>query len=193
MKGFRFSRGCVPRPKVSWEPYVLWRPETEIETENRARGISPNMFWGCCPGCFDEKADEMCEVKALPLYRSNFKRNDCIQKNRDAYGDTMKNRGKSTGTNCSEVNVSSQGVVLGFELPNGTTTGVTCFQRPLGMQYSKSLPVTVTMVHQESHAAQLGIEEGWRLRYVGEEDMVDRSFAYVLGTLCKTTSHLPFV
>mmetsp|Transcript_7958 Transcript_7958/g.21946 ORF Transcript_7958/g.21946 Transcript_7958/m.21946 type:complete len:130 (-) Transcript_7958:175-564(-) len=84
-------------------------------------------------------------------------------------------------------------LTLTFEKPNGLSTQVNCTQRPLGMKYTKAVPLTVTGVHVHGHAHDLGIESGWKLRRIGESDLVGLSSDRVIGLLSEKANLLPFV
>lgn len=82
-------------------------------------------------------------------------------------------------------------MVLVFEKPDGLSKQVTCTQRPLGMKFTKGAPLTVTEVHANGHAHDLGIERGWKLRCICEEDLLGKGSEFVIGTLSQRTHLLP--
>uniref|UniRef100_A0A7S1FBC2 Uncharacterized protein n=1 Tax=Noctiluca scintillans TaxID=2966 RepID=A0A7S1FBC2_NOCSC len=89
--------------------------------------------------------------------------------------------------------VDPPNVILAFEKPDGTSKQVTCTQRPLGMKYTKAVPLTVTGVHVHGHAHDLGIETGWKLMRIGETDLAGESSEVVVGILSEKTNSLPCV
>lgn len=92
-------------------------------------------------------------------------------------------------------------LVLGFEVLDGTIKEVTCtvrplgivFMRPLGMKRSthgKPVPLTVMEVVKASHAEDLGVKKGWKLRFIGKQDMFGKSYESTYEALCKSASVL---
>eukprot|EP00450_Noctiluca_scintillans_P000808 CAMPEP_0194488474 /NCGR_PEP_ID=MMETSP0253-20130528/8387_1 /TAXON_ID=2966 /ORGANISM="Noctiluca scintillans" /LENGTH=124 /DNA_ID=CAMNT_0039328845 /DNA_START=71 /DNA_END=445 /DNA_ORIENTATION=- len=84
-------------------------------------------------------------------------------------------------------------MLLTFELPNGSITEVAFSERPLGMKFTPSVPLTVTEVKQTGQASKLGIKDGWMLICVDSEAMNGKSSEYVIGVLCKKASVLPLL
>mmetsp|Transcript_29617 Transcript_29617/g.78437 ORF Transcript_29617/g.78437 Transcript_29617/m.78437 type:complete len:118 (-) Transcript_29617:405-758(-) len=85
------------------------------------------------------------------------------------------------------------GLVLGFECPDGSIREVVVASRPFGIHYSDSVPITVTEVLPQSDADDLGVKRGWSLRTIGGEDLDGKSTSYVLTVLLQNRSVLPFI
>merc|ERR1712032_1355943 len=60
---------------------------------------------------------------------------------------------------------------LEFETRLGTTKTVYMSRGPLGVQFSKSAPITISSVKDSSHAQILGIEKGWLVTKIGDADV----------------------
>jgi len=84
-------------------------------------------------------------------------------------------------------------LVLGFELPDGTPKHVVSSQRPMGLKYSKTTPLTVTDVNTFGHAKDLGVKKGWKLRFIDEEDVSGRDGDFIRALLCKRANILPLL
>ena len=87
----------------------------------------------------------------------------------------------------------SETMSLGFELPTGTTKEVVFSERPLGMKFTPSVPLTVTEVRPTGQANKLGVQHGWMLTSVDNETMDGQTSEYVIGILCKKASVLPLL
>lgn len=88
---------------------------------------------------------------------------------------------------------SKPAMTLGFELPDGTVQSVVFNERPLGMRFTASVPLTVTDVCQTGKAFDLGVQNGWKLRSIDGEDMVGQASEIVICSFCKKASYLPLV
>uniref|UniRef100_A0A7S1B018 PDZ domain-containing protein n=1 Tax=Noctiluca scintillans TaxID=2966 RepID=A0A7S1B018_NOCSC len=84
-------------------------------------------------------------------------------------------------------------VVIGFVTPDGEHREVTLSQRPLGMNTTKSPPFTVTAVRNHSHAHDLGIRTGWKLRHIDGEDIFGKTAVDVQMIFNTKTTTLPEV
>mmetsp|Transcript_5140 Transcript_5140/g.14396 ORF Transcript_5140/g.14396 Transcript_5140/m.14396 type:complete len:157 (-) Transcript_5140:159-629(-) len=91
----------------------------------------------------------------------------------------------------SAVSLFEASVTIGFETPEGVMRPLAFTRRPLGLKYTKTFPITVTDVQPQSHAEDLGVLSGWKLREIGGE-AVRCLHGDVHETLCKKTSILPF-
>uniref|UniRef100_A0A7S1B1B5 Uncharacterized protein n=1 Tax=Noctiluca scintillans TaxID=2966 RepID=A0A7S1B1B5_NOCSC len=81
-------------------------------------------------------------------------------------------------------------MTLVFETGSGTTARVTFSERPIGLKYTKSIPLTVTEVNTDSHAHDLGVQVGWKLKEVGT---VKVDSADACGTLARKSALLPLM
>lgn len=80
---------------------------------------------------------------------------------------------------------------LMFELPCGETREVVCFERPIGLKYTKTHPVVVTEVIGSSHAEELGVKKGWALKKIDDKDLEGKDLEYIYETLYESTRFLP--
>lgn len=69
---------------------------------------------------------------------------------------------------------------LAIKFDKGT---VTATKKPLGCTFSMTTPVTVSASRPGCHAAELGIQAGWVLTAVGDEDISAMTAADALGKL----------
>jgi len=84
-------------------------------------------------------------------------------------------------------------VVVRFELPSGEEKDVTFFERPFGLRYAQSMPLTVSEVMSGSHAESVGVRLGWRVRKIGDVELRDQDFDRACQALQVTSKHLPLV
>jgi len=77
------------------------------------------------------------------------------------------------------------GLVLGFRLADGSERSLPFGSRrpPLGMDFTKTEPVTVKRVRKGSPAEELGVEVGWQVYCVNANCMEGRSAADVFLTM----------
>ncbi|CAJ1434011.1 unnamed protein product, partial [Effrenium voratum] len=68
---------------------------------------------------------------------------------------------------------SNPAVTVHFRLPDGSTKEVVFKQRPWGIDFTKSVPVTVKRVRSNSHAGLLGVQVDWVALKVGGNEMPD--------------------
>merc|ERR1719350_1171315 len=90
----------------------------------------------------------------------------------------------------SNVGEETGELILGFETPDGAFKEVKFRYRPLGLKHSNSVPVTVIDVSLGSPAAELGVQPGWRIKHIANEDMSGRDFLYVFQSIFKKASAL---
>lgn len=61
----------------------------------------------------------------------------------------------------------------------------------MGMMFSKAAPLTVTHVHNNDHAHDLGIQVGWVLKFVNDTDLSGKSGDEARAVLFLEASQLP--
>jgi len=92
-------------------------------------------------------------------------------------------------------------VSLSFETVEGAVKEVVVTHRPLGIDflrplgansYKRPIPLTVQEVARASHAHDLGIRKGWKLRRIDGQDMLGESYEAVFESLFKKTSLLEY-
>ena len=69
-----------------------------------------------------------------------------------------------------------QRMVVTFETRSGKLKHVSVTQRPLGFKYTKTVPLTVVEVGKGSHASDLGIKHGWKVKLVNNEDITGKTY-----------------
>jgi len=84
-------------------------------------------------------------------------------------------------------------VVLRFELPNGEEKEVEFSERPLGLRYAPTMPLTIMEVIGQSHADFLGVKDGWVVKQIGAFDLTSKTMDQAYQALYDTTKHLPLV
>lgn len=62
-------------------------------------------------------------------------------------------------------------VTVVFQLPNGSTKDIDFTTRPWGIDFTKSVPVTVKRVRANSHASSVGVQVDWVALKVGGKDL----------------------
>mmetsp|Transcript_65683 Transcript_65683/g.174026 ORF Transcript_65683/g.174026 Transcript_65683/m.174026 type:complete len:139 (-) Transcript_65683:371-787(-) len=87
----------------------------------------------------------------------------------------------------------SPDVVLEFETEDSTRRTVVMTQRPTGVRYRKTLPVTVGEVQDNCQGQALGIKEGWKLLKIDHESTETMSADDVKEFLRNKVSLLPQV
>mmetsp|Transcript_48747 Transcript_48747/g.129223 ORF Transcript_48747/g.129223 Transcript_48747/m.129223 type:complete len:131 (-) Transcript_48747:424-816(-) len=80
-----------------------------------------------------------------------------------------------------------------FELPLRKCRTVVLTERPLGAKFSKEGPCRVSEVNPNSHAAELGIKVGWRVKRIGDEDVLAQEPDYIRNILKAKTAILMIV
>ncbi|CAE7455699.1 unnamed protein product, partial [Symbiodinium necroappetens] len=65
----------------------------------------------------------------------------------------------------------TEGVVFTFQLPDNTSREVTFKAKPLGLDFSKAVPMTVKAVKKDSFADQLQIQPKWIITHVQRKPM----------------------
>jgi len=80
-----------------------------------------------------------------------------------------------------------------FEV-NGTSKALNLHRRPFGAEFTKrrSCPTTITKVHPESYASELGVEPGWIVKCVAGEDVSNRTFEHTQKAITTGLMVLPF-
>eukprot|EP00933_Yihiella_yeosuensis_P019120 TRINITY_DN15509_c0_g1_i1.p1 TRINITY_DN15509_c0_g1~~TRINITY_DN15509_c0_g1_i1.p1 ORF type:complete len:163 (-),score=29.30 TRINITY_DN15509_c0_g1_i1:141-629(-) len=86
---------------------------------------------------------------------------------------------------------NSTACVLLFEKPDKSTQEVIFTARPLGVDFSRSVPLVVKRVKQEG-LAYGQVEEGWVLKCIRQEPVKDK-FDEALNQLKEVVSNLPEV
>lgn len=100
---------------------------------------------------------------------------------------------KESPTGSSSDQAVAPSVTLGFESLDGGRKEVVFLERPLGIKYSTSTPLTITKINANSHAQELGVQLGWKLRSIGDEDVAGMSTKEVLSLLRHKTNVLQLV
>jgi len=84
-------------------------------------------------------------------------------------------------------------MTLGFDLPDGITKDVIFSERPLGLRFTASVPLTVTDVCPSGKAFDHGVENGWKLRSIDGSDLTGKPSEMIIAAFCKKASNLPLV
>eukprot|EP00450_Noctiluca_scintillans_P000151 CAMPEP_0194496534 /NCGR_PEP_ID=MMETSP0253-20130528/13778_1 /TAXON_ID=2966 /ORGANISM="Noctiluca scintillans" /LENGTH=172 /DNA_ID=CAMNT_0039337943 /DNA_START=53 /DNA_END=571 /DNA_ORIENTATION=+ len=100
---------------------------------------------------------------------------------------------KESSTGDLSLEHAAPSVTVGFESPDGGRREIMFLERPLGMKYSSSSPLTVTKVNANSHAQELGVKLGWKLRSIEEQDLAGMPTKEVLSLLRHKTNVLKLV
>lgn len=82
-------------------------------------------------------------------------------------------------------------VTMIFQLPDDTTKEVEFRERPLGLRYSMSAPPTILEVNPTGRASALGVQVGWKVKSVCNEDLINKEATDVNELLCQRCSVLP--
>lgn len=82
-------------------------------------------------------------------------------------------------------------VSLGFESGADTMKFVMATRRPLGLKWRVSKIMVVKEVLDGGHASELGIQAGWKLRFINNRDMQEQPVASVRSKLSKASGDLP--
>uniref|UniRef100_A0A7S1APA0 PDZ domain-containing protein n=1 Tax=Noctiluca scintillans TaxID=2966 RepID=A0A7S1APA0_NOCSC len=123
----------------------------------------------------------------------------CRDDNRDLYGPPVDVSGVPSIPKIDRTPVATKEstgireVVLEFSLPDDMTRTVSMAQRPTGVRYRKTMPVTVGEVQEGSHGHDLGIQEGWKLVTIDGQTTADMTADEVKAILRLKVSVLPQV
>merc|ERR1719330_1442974 len=96
-----------------------------------------------------------------------------------------------TGVPERPVDTGPQGFKVEFQLNDGKRHAVTFVRRPLGLDFNKTNPILMKRVQPGTHGEELGIQPGWRVVAVNDEDVVSREFDYTYNMLKRLSEELP--
>jgi predicted metalloprotease with PDZ domain len=81
-------------------------------------------------------------------------------------------------------------LTIKFEVP-GCHKTVNFTKRPLGLDFEKKAPIIMKRVQPEAHGAELGVEAGWKILSVNDEDVGDKDYQYIFKKLGTESAKLP--
>mmetsp|Transcript_33995 Transcript_33995/g.90572 ORF Transcript_33995/g.90572 Transcript_33995/m.90572 type:complete len:189 (-) Transcript_33995:99-665(-) len=102
-------------------------------------------------------------------------------------------RENQTAENTLACQIPAGEITLVFETAEGFRKFVTVTERPLGIKFSDVAPFVVNDVHRVSHAAKQGIQLGWTLKCIDEDECKSLSAVEMKMILLKKTSSLPML
>lgn len=81
-------------------------------------------------------------------------------------------------------------LVVGFLLPDGSRRVVDFGSRkpPLGMDFDKSIPITVKKIKPGLHAEELGILSGWQITHINDDSVEGKTAVEVFNMMKLATS-----
>jgi len=83
---------------------------------------------------------------------------------------------------------------LAFQLPDGGgTQDVLFFYKPLGLYFDKVSPVVIKCVYADTAGERNGVQVGWVLVKVNDEDVTEKPFKSIYELLSKGMSHLAII
>ncbi|CAJ1366388.1 unnamed protein product [Effrenium voratum] len=80
--------------------------------------------------------------------------------------------------------------VLRFVLPDGSSKEIVFTQRPLGIDFSRSLPLTCKRLKPDLQGEKKEVKIGWCVSHINDQPL-PVTFEETLGTLTKAVSVLP--
>mmetsp|Transcript_112277 Transcript_112277/g.312433 ORF Transcript_112277/g.312433 Transcript_112277/m.312433 type:complete len:117 (-) Transcript_112277:270-620(-) len=87
----------------------------------------------------------------------------------------------------------SHEIILRFRLPDGVEKDCTFTRKPLGFDFEKNMPIVVKRVKEGGNAEELGVQPGWIVLAVGDQDIADLDFMAALGRLRERSNSLPTI
>mmetsp|Transcript_33960 Transcript_33960/g.54070 ORF Transcript_33960/g.54070 Transcript_33960/m.54070 type:complete len:153 (-) Transcript_33960:310-768(-) len=113
---------------------------------------------------------------------------------KSAHTDDLPRLGLGSVMQCFQKSVKRPCLNIVF-VSNGEEKWVQVYRRPLGAEFIQSTngPITVSKIHPESYAGELGIEPGWSLKAIAGENMGGKSFEEAQGSLKNGLMLLPTV
>mmetsp|Transcript_78394 Transcript_78394/g.123517 ORF Transcript_78394/g.123517 Transcript_78394/m.123517 type:complete len:129 (+) Transcript_78394:62-448(+) len=126
------------------------------------------MFCVCCDGKAEGPVEE---VAALPTLAEAAEK-------------------VSSATKAESVPAAAVGAVFTFKLPDGTVKEVDFQQKPLGLDFSKSIPMMVKAVKKDSVAEEANIQAKWMVTHVKGEEMPN-DLKEAMTTILKAVKDLP--
>mmetsp|Transcript_125940 Transcript_125940/g.352634 ORF Transcript_125940/g.352634 Transcript_125940/m.352634 type:complete len:166 (-) Transcript_125940:227-724(-) len=81
--------------------------------------------------------------------------------------------------------------IMVFELPDGSVKPLTFTRKPLGLDFSKSMPLIVRGVSSGSAGEELGVQCGWRLIRVAGMSLDHMPFQHASTAYSQATIGLP--
>eukprot|EP00439_Symbiodinium_sp_Y106_P071349 s333_g12.t2 len=85
---------------------------------------------------------------------------------------------------------ATEGVVFTFQLPDNTSREVTFKSKPLGLDFSKAVPMTVKAVKKDSFADQLQIQPKWIITHVQRKPL-PQELKDAMKTILQEVKDLP--
>jgi len=81
-------------------------------------------------------------------------------------------------------------MTLQFTLPDGSEQSKEFIRKPLGLDFEKKMPITMKRVRDGGVGQELGIELGWIIKKVGEDDITSLPFVQAYDKLKQATADL---
>mmetsp|Transcript_56742 Transcript_56742/g.117222 ORF Transcript_56742/g.117222 Transcript_56742/m.117222 type:complete len:123 (+) Transcript_56742:70-438(+) len=85
---------------------------------------------------------------------------------------------------------ATEGVVFTFQLPDNTSREVTFKSKPLGLDFSKAVPMTVKAVKKDSFADQLQIQPKWIITHAQRKPL-PQELKDAMKTILQEVKDLP--
>jgi len=82
-------------------------------------------------------------------------------------------------------------VIVKFVVSEGYLRKVAFTKKPLGMNFSTDGPLAVTKVAEGGNAQMLGVQPGWKLNRVGDQDLKDKTVTQVAELIKQASTDLP--
>lgn len=86
--------------------------------------------------------------------------------------------------------IETRQLEIEFELPDGSIRVVCFTRRPLGLDFNRHMPITMKYVRPGSHAGELGVQQGWRIRSLHGYDVTQLAFQDVYRALRESSERL---
>lgn len=83
-------------------------------------------------------------------------------------------------------------LVVEFRTPEGELRTFDFVHRPLGIKFTRHLPIKVEQFKANSYAQDMGVQTGWEITKIGPDDVTqDHSFSHVDHNLLEGLKYLP--
>lgn len=103
---------------------------------------------------------------------------------------TLADAEKVSSFKAKSVPAVAAGAVFTFKLPDGSVKEVDFQQKPLGLDFSKSIPMMVKAVKKDSVAEEANIQPKWMVTHVKGEEMPN-DLKEAMTTILKAVKDLP--
>ncbi|CAJ1411561.1 unnamed protein product [Effrenium voratum] len=98
--------------------------------------------------------------------------------------------GTSLAAKAVDAAAPSHGITFSFELPDKSVRDIVFVERPLGMDFTSTMPMFVTAVKPQSHADVAGVKPRWIITHV-QGARLPADLTAAMGEILRAVKSLP--